>query len=94
MSRAPQIDTSDPAEVEALRVRIAELETELIETADWANRTVGQAQERLYWLDRWHLDLNALMLRPSANRIRAALRAFRGVYRVGLSIRRRLRPDG
>ena len=36
-----------------------------------ANAAVAAAQERAYWLERWHLDLNALMRRPGAARVRA-----------------------
>ena len=35
-------------------------------------RPSPQAQERTYWLDRWHLDLNALMRRPGAAELRAS----------------------
>ena len=79
------------AEVERLRARVAELEAQLVEVEDWANRTVGAAQERLYWLDRWHLDLNRLMERPGASELRAAIRAVRAVYRFFKRLRRRLR---
>ena len=44
-----------------------------------ANAAVAEWQERAYWLDRWHLDLNALMRRPGASELRAALRAVRAV---------------
>src|SRR5947208_9488412 len=69
------------AEVARLRARVAELEDRLIEVEDWANRAVAAAQERLYWLDRWHLDLNALMQRRGAAEVRAAIRAVRAVVR-------------
>ena len=39
------------------------------------NATVARAQERAYWLDRWHVDLNALMARPARAQFRALLRA-------------------
>lgn len=93
MSCPPQADTPEISEIEGLRVRVAELEAQLIETEEWANRMVGAAQERLYWLDRWHLDLNAVMRRESATRIRSALRAFRSVYRELVRAKRRLWPD-
>jgi hypothetical protein len=80
------------AEISRLRARVSELETQLIEVEDWANRTVGAAQERLYWLDRWHLDLNALMQRRSASQFRGALRAARALYRFFLQLKRRLLP--
>lgn len=80
-------------EVEQLRARVAELEAELIRVEDWANRTVGAAQQRLYWLDRWHLDLNALMERPGAGELRGLLRAMRWLYRVVRRAMRSLPPS-
>ena len=41
-------------------------------------RAVAAAQERAYWLERWHVDLNALMRSPGAREFRALLRAVRG----------------
>ena len=64
-------------EVAALRARVAQLERELAEQAARANAAVAAAEDRAYWLDRYHLDLNALMDRPAARRLRAALRAGR-----------------
>jgi hypothetical protein len=77
-------------EIERLRARVAELETQLVEVEDWANRAVGAAQERLYWLDRWHVDLNRLMERPGAAELRAAIRLVRAVYRLFKRLKRRL----
>ena len=77
------------AEVARLRQRIAVLEAQLIDTEAWANEVVARAQEQTYWLDRWHLDLNALMRRPAADRARAAARALRGVYRALRRLTRR-----
>jgi hypothetical protein len=70
------------AENERLRARIAALEEELVETQARANAAVAKWQERVYWLDRWHLDLNALMRRPGASEFRAGLRAFRALGRA------------
>jgi hypothetical protein len=78
------------AEVERLQARVAELEARLVEVEDWANRTVGAAQERLYWLDRWNLDLNRLMDRPAAEKLRVALRGVRAVYRQVKRLKRQL----
>jgi hypothetical protein len=78
------------AEIERLRARVAELEAELVRIEGWANRAVAAAQERVYWLDRWHLDLNALMQRRGAAEFRAALRALRAVARLVGRIQRRL----
>ena len=93
MSGTSEADNPTETEVEALRTRVAELEARLIETEDWANRTVGAAQERAYWLDRWHLDLNALMARRSATWLRAGLRVGRSVYRFAILTKRRLLND-
>jgi hypothetical protein len=68
------------AEVERLRARVTALESELVEVQDRANTAVAEWQERAYWLDRWHLDLNALMERPGAKEVRLTLRAMRSVY--------------
>jgi Viral A-type inclusion protein repeat len=78
-------------EVDQLRARVAELERQLAEQAERTNRAVAAAQDRAYWLDRWHLDLNALMRRRGADEFRAFLRLVRAVaYRIR-KIRRKLR---
>lgn len=86
----PAPDISSEAEITRLRARVNELEQQLVELEAWANRSLGAAQERLYWLDRWHLDLNAVMERPAAGRARTALRAARSVYRLLIKAKRRL----
>jgi hypothetical protein len=78
-------------EVEVLRARVAALEQELVEVTARANAAVAAAQDRAYWLDRWHLDLNALMARPGAAQFRAALRAVRSVVWFLKRLSRRLR---
>jgi len=69
-------------EVERLRGRVAALESELVEVQAQANDAVAEWQDRAYWLDRWHIDLNALMRRPATARVRAMLRAVRGPTRL------------
>lgn len=69
-----------------LRDRAERLEAELSAQAAAANRAIAAAQERAYWLDRWHLDLNALMRRPGAAQLRALVRAFRAVVRFARSL--------
>jgi hypothetical protein len=81
------------AEVQRLRARVASLEAELVETQARANAVVSQAQERVYWLDRWHLDLNALMRRPGAAQFRGTLRAVRSVAWRLKRIKRRLKSS-
>ena len=78
-------------EVARLRARLAELEAELADRTARANAAVAAAQERAYWLDRWQVDLNALMRRRGAAELRAVLRAVRTVRRLFVLARRRLR---
>lgn len=80
----------DDTEIEQLRARVAALEAELVEVQARANAAVADWQERAYWLDRWHLDLNALMRRPGASEFRAAVRAVRSVLWTVKRIKRRL----
>jgi len=80
------------AELARLRARIAALEDELVEVQARANAAVAAAQERAYWLERWHLDLNALMRRPGAGQLRALVRAIRATMRLTRKLRRRLLP--
>jgi hypothetical protein len=68
------------SENERLRAHIKALEAELVETQARTNAAVAYWQERAYWLDRLHLDLNKLMERPGANEARLALRAIRSVF--------------
>jgi len=70
------------ADNERLRAQVAALQSQLADVQDSANRAVAQWQERAYWLDRWHLDLNALMRRRGAAEVRAAVRAVRSVVRA------------
>lgn len=73
--------SEEVSELEALRARVAELEREKFELAERTNHVVAEAQERVYWLDRWHLDLNAIMRRRWTGDLRAALRMVRLVFR-------------
>jgi SAM-dependent methyltransferase len=68
-------------EVRELQDRVEALERERVERAARANAAVAAAQDRSYWLDRWGVDLNALMRRRGASELRAGLRAVRAVYR-------------
>ena len=77
------------AENERLRARLTALDGELIEIQARADKAVAQAQDRAYWLDRWHLDLNALMRRPGAAEVRASLRAVRWLFRRSRNLKRR-----
>lgn len=77
-------------EIEQLRARVAALEAELVEVQSRANAAVGEWQERAYWLDRWHLDLNAVMRRRGAAEFRAVVRAVRSVMWGLKRLRRRM----
>jgi SAM-dependent methyltransferase len=69
-------------EGDALRRRIDALEREQHDRQTRANAALAAAQDRSYWLDRWGVDLNALMRRQGAGEMRAAMRGVRGVYRA------------
>jgi hypothetical protein len=78
------------AENELLRARVGALESELVEVQARTNAAIGQWQERAYWLDRLHLDLNKLMERPGADELRLALRAVRSLFWRIKRLKRRL----
>jgi hypothetical protein len=69
------------------RARAEALEAELAERSARANEALADAQRRTYWLDRLHLDLNAVMARPAARRLVALLPLAREVYRSGFHAR-------
>lgn len=77
-------------ELEALRARVAALEAERAELLRATAATVAAAQQRAYWLDRWHVDLNALMTRSAADRARALARMLRMPVRALRLAKRRL----
>ena len=77
------------AELERLRARVAALEGELVEVQARANAAVAAAQERAYWLERWHVDLNALMRKPGAAQFRFLLRVIRWPLRTARQLKRR-----
>ena len=85
-----ELSTQDYEELVALRLRVAELERERAEQIARANAAVAAAQERAYWLDRWHIDLNALMEKPGAAEFRAAVRVVRAVLRRAKKLKRQL----
>ena len=79
----------DP-EVERLRAQVVELQRQMSEQAARTNAIVAAVQERAYWLDRWHLDLNALMATRRGAQIRAVLRAVRVPLRRARQVKRKL----
>lgn len=79
-------------ELETLRARVEELERQLAEQARRANAAVAAAQERSYWLDRWHIDLNAWMEGPAGVRFRRGLRVLRRIVGAARAVKQRLAP--
>jgi hypothetical protein len=67
------------------------LERQHTEDIARANAALAAAQDRSYWLDRWQIDLNALMRRRGASEMRAALRGARALYRFAYDARNRAR---
>ena len=85
-----ELTADERVELEALRARVGELERERTEEVARANAAIATMQERIYWLDRWHLDLNALMARRGAAEFRAGIRIVRGVIRRVRLLKRRV----
>jgi hypothetical protein len=81
------------AEVERLRGRVEALELELVEVQSRTNAVVAKWQDQAYWLERWHLDLNALMRKPGAAEFRALVRAARAVVWASKKLKRRLQSQ-
>jgi hypothetical protein len=84
------LTADERAELEVLRARVQALETERSELLRSTAATVAAAQRRAYWLDRWHVDLNALMARPAAGQVRSLARAVRTPLRLARTLKRRL----
>jgi hypothetical protein len=74
-------------EISRLRRRVAELEAQLLVQSERANAAIAAAEDRAYWLDRWRIDLNALM----ETRAGRALQRLAAVLRVPVRALRRLR---
>ena len=84
------MSAAEQREQDAVQARLDALEREHAEQIARAHDAVAAAQDRTYWLDRWNLDLNALMRKPGAGALRAALRAVRAVYRLLYDTRSKL----
>jgi hypothetical protein len=76
-------------ELETLRARVSALERELAERTERANAAVAAAQDRSYWLDRWHIDLNRVMATRSGQLVFRVAKVARRVARAVSSIRSR-----
>jgi hypothetical protein len=79
------------AENERLRGQVAALEQELLDVQARTNASVAHWQERAYWLERWHLDLNALMRRRGAMEALAVVKLLRSGVRLLRQVKWRLR---
>jgi hypothetical protein len=64
-----------------LQRRLEQLDRQRVEQLARANEALAAAQDKSYWLDRWHVDLNAVMARRGAAELRALVRALRAVVR-------------
>ena len=80
--------TEDEAAV--LRARVTELEARIAEQARATNAIVARSQEKLYWLERWQVDLDALMTRPGAQQTLNAVKRMRAGVRAVRKAKRRL----
>ena len=87
---AEQTDTRD-AEIAALRARVSELEDELTRRDAATNALVARSQEKLYWLERWQVDLDRLMAKPGAVPALEAVRSLRNAIRAVRIAARKLR---
>jgi hypothetical protein len=74
----------------ALRARVAELEDELARKDAETAKLMASAQEKLYWLERWHVDLDRVMAKPGAIPLLDALRSIRKVTWEIRKLKRRL----
>jgi len=71
--------TDNATEVERLRRRVAELEAQLEQQSRATNAIVARSQEKLYWLERWQIDIERVMGRRSAQVALEAVKRVRGV---------------
>lgn len=84
MSEAPEDEAA------ALRARVSELEARLAEQARATNAIVARSQEKLYWLERWQVDLDTLMAQPGAQQTLQAVKRLRAGIRAVRKAKRRL----
>jgi hypothetical protein len=83
-------DADIEAENARLRAQVDALEAELAALKRDTAQVVAEAQETLYWFERWGVDFNSVMSRPQADQARKAFRGARRVYRWGLNQKRRV----
>jgi hypothetical protein len=92
MEREPTTEQDGPSDVQALQERVRALEAELADRAEATNAALAAAQDRVYWLDRFRLDLNALMSRPTGLRLAKALPVLGRIRYLAGRVRSTLRP--
>lgn len=85
----PTTVPTDP-ELERLRARVAELEAQLAEQARATNELVARSQEKLYWLERWHVDLDRVMAKRGAQRLLEVVKGVRAVVRLARTAKRKV----
>ena len=85
-----RVDAELETEVRELRARVHELESLLAEQSRATNALVARSQENLYWLERWHIDLDAVMRKPGAEGLLDLVRGLRGMVRKVRAVKRRL----
>lgn len=92
MSESRATAATDPrdAEIADLHARVAELEQQLARKDAETAQLVATAQEKLYWLERWYIDLDRVMAKPGAVRALDALRSVRGLTWKARKLKRRL----
>jgi SAM-dependent methyltransferase len=73
--------------------RVKALEEELADRAERTNRALAAAQDRTYWLDVLHVDLDGLMRRPLPARLARLLPTARAAKRAVLKGREVLRIE-
>jgi len=83
-------DAGAESEIAALRERLAAVDAEHAEEIARLQAALARAQERAYWLDRWHVDLNRAMVTPWGRAARAVVRALRVPVRLATLVRRQL----
>lgn len=88
MSNHP--DHTGEQEILALRARIVELEALLDEHARATNAIVARSQDKLYWLERWQVDLDVVMRKRGAVPALELVKGGRRVVRFVRLARRRL----
>jgi SAM-dependent methyltransferase len=69
-------------ELETLRAELDALRREHAEELGRSDRALAAAKEKSYWLDRFHVDLNALMRGRVARELRTAVRGAQGGLRA------------